>query len=183
MTLFCLPFMLIGQIKVEKEFRIKRSEVPPKALNFIDQISFDEKLKWYREEQLKKHSIEAKSELFDWDVSIEFDTLGVLEDIEFDCDEDDLDEELLNKIEAELDQRHDRYKIFKCQYQLRGKESDLIKLLQSEPNFDELEVRYELVVRTTTDGKHEKWEYLFEYDGTFLSRAVFILNNTDVLEY
>jgi hypothetical protein len=70
---YLLPLFLFGLLSVcahpvlaqtpskfEKESRIKRSDVPSQALAFIDSLALPGRIKWYREQGLDKHSIEAK---------------------------------------------------------------------------------------------------------------------------
>ncbi|SRX75489.1 hypothetical protein [Aequorivita antarctica] len=49
-----------AQKKFEKENCLKQNDVPLNPLNFIDSLSFNDKVKWYLEEGLEKKSIEAK---------------------------------------------------------------------------------------------------------------------------
>jgi hypothetical protein len=80
--LLLLATSAFGQVKYEKEFRLKPGQVPVKARQFIDSINLQQKVKWYYEQNLKGNSIEAKFRMNHKRYSIEFDTLGNLQDVE-----------------------------------------------------------------------------------------------------
>ena len=71
-----------AQLKYEKESRLAVEEVPEQARNFINTITTSNKVKWYLEEGLDRSSIEAKFEYKDHKYSVEFDSIGILEDVE-----------------------------------------------------------------------------------------------------
>ena len=54
-----LQFDLCAQEKFEKEYRIKTDEVPPTALNFVEALNLNTKIRWYFEENLKGNAIEV----------------------------------------------------------------------------------------------------------------------------
>jgi hypothetical protein len=82
LLLFCTGSLAFSQLKYEREYRISKEEVPEEALAYIQKIGFDKKVKWYREEGLKSWSIEAKTRDNGQLYSIEFDSLGRIEDVE-----------------------------------------------------------------------------------------------------
>jgi hypothetical protein len=172
-----------GQEKIEREFRTKESEVPEKALKFTQKLQFEAKQKWYREDQGSLHSIELKSKLYGKQVSIEFDTLGKLLDVEFRYETDVIPEEIKLKIEDYWETKHDRFKIFKLQIQLIADEQQMLEWLGSKPDLNSIPHNYEFVLRTSTSGSYQKWEYQFDQNGSFISRTKFKMKSTDVLEY
>jgi len=171
------------QTKVEREFRLKESEIPKAALDFTNKLTFEAKERWYREESENSHSIELKSKLFDRDISIEFDTLGRLEDVEIKLGATELDKLVLARIDSILVAKHDRHKILKIQYQLSDSEEVVLKYLAKEPDLVKTPHQLELVLRTSTRGAYEKWGYLFTQEGSLVSRIKFQLKNTDILDY
>jgi len=104
-------------------------------------------------------------------------------DAEIRIDEDQLSELILQQINAQLSNKLERFKILKVQYQLTGKEEQILKNLSSEPRLEAIPHRYELVVRTVSDGEFEKWEYTFDDQGKFISSLKFAKLNPDFLEY
>jgi len=50
----------IAQEKFEWKSRFKKNDVPIQSLNFIDSLSWSNKVKWYLEEGIERKSIEAK---------------------------------------------------------------------------------------------------------------------------
>ena len=78
----CVSFSY-SQVKKEKEERIPASEFPEKTRTYFNTISQDVKyLKFYREIDGNKKSYEVKFKYKREHYSVEFDTLGNLEDIE-----------------------------------------------------------------------------------------------------
>lgn len=71
-----------GQTKYEREFRMSEKKVPQKAREFVHSMDFESKVKWYFEENLQGNSIEAKLKQQGQQYSVEFDTLGTLQDVE-----------------------------------------------------------------------------------------------------
>jgi hypothetical protein len=80
-TLF--PLLLSGQIKMEREYRIRKDTIAENACIFINQSGFLEektRVKWYREESKDGNSYEAKFKQNGREFSIEFNMKGELED-------------------------------------------------------------------------------------------------------
>lgn len=182
-SLFLSSLTAWTQTKVEREFRLKESEIPKTALDFTNKLTFEAKKRWYHEESENSHSIELKSKFFDRDISIEFDTLGRLEDVEIKLSATELDKLVLTRIDSILVAKHDRHKILKIQYQLSGSEEEVLKYLAKEPDLEKTPHQLELVLRTSTQGEYEKWEYLFTQEGSLICRIQFNMLNQDFLEY
>lgn len=53
-----------AQNKIEKEYRIKPSQVPKEALDFIKKCPFKKKIKWYIEDGHEPSPTEAKERLY-----------------------------------------------------------------------------------------------------------------------
>ncbi|MDQ4139839.1 MAG: hypothetical protein M3142_04880, partial [Bacteroidota bacterium] len=115
-----------GQTKYEKEYRLKPQEVPVEARKFVDALRFSGKVKWYFEENLKGNSIEAKVTNNQKRYSLEFDTLGNLQDVEVQIDWLEIPEVTRNNISGSLDSEYSDYKINKIQVQYTGKNSILL---------------------------------------------------------
>ena len=71
-----------GQKKFEKESRISKSDLPSFAVDFAALFTDGQRIKWYLEEGLDRNSIEAKYKRDGRHYSVEFDTLGTMEDVE-----------------------------------------------------------------------------------------------------
>lgn len=170
-----------GQSKFEKEFRIKESIVPIKALNFISEIEQRRKVKWYREESLDGKSIEAKFNIGKTKYSIEFDTLGQIEDIEESIKLTNLDTNLNRAINNQLAYDFKKYKVIKSQRQLTGDEQQLIKCLKDK-NI-QLISGYEIVLKGRKGKLVNLYEYFFNESGKIESKRKIIVKSSVHLEY
>ena len=184
---FLLFFVLtfsdsFGQDKLEREFRIKEKDVPQPALNFITACSFTKKIKWYKEVGLTSTSVEAKTKSNAKKYSIEFDSLGQIEDIEINIKWKELPPATQKNIKSQLHAAYQKYKIRKIQIQYTGEEADLIDAVKNKPS-DQIEINYEIVLKAKTNNEYQLLEYLFSEDGAILSKLNIILNNTDNLEF
>lgn len=174
---------LFAQEKFEKESRIKQRDVPQKALEFIDSVNVKAKLKWYVEEGMNRRSIEAKFGQNKKRYSIEFDTLGHVEDVEIELLQNELTTAINDAINNQLKKDCLKYKIEKIQVQYSGTEQALLAKLKNRPTSEKLIVKYEVVVKCTSKNKVELLEYLFNDTGTVLSTSTIVFKNSSHLEY
>ncbi len=172
----------LGQEKLEREFRIKEKDVPQKALDFINALSFSKKIKWYKEIGLTSTTVEAKTKSNRKKYSIEFDSLGQIEDIEINIKWKELPTDTQNKITAYLSTAHQKHKIRKIQIQYTGDEALLIDAVKKTPS-DAVVINYEIVLKAKTNNEYKLLEYLFSNEGIMRSKATIILNNSDNLEF
>lgn len=177
------PVLGHAQSKLEKERRIDAAVVPENATRFVESLFPGVKVKWYFEENLKGNSIEGKFNKDKLRYSIEFDTSGVLQDIELVISAIELRTGLLDRLRAELDSRYVKVKIDKIQVQFSGATS-LLLMSPLKPGVDGEGIleRYEVVFR----GKKEDWrlyEATFSKTGDLLSLEEIILKNTDHLAF
>jgi hypothetical protein len=174
---------LSAQEKFEKESRIKINEVPNKALIFIDSIKNENKIKWYKEEGLISKSIEAKFKHNKTKYSIEFDSIGNVEDIEIEENWEDLEDKIRDSVSVQLSYDCLKYKIVKVQKQYTGSESNLISVLKNIENSQSLVTKYELIVRCSRQKKVDLFEYLFNNKGELISTSIIVFRNSSHLEY
>jgi hypothetical protein len=174
---------LYGQQKYEKESRLNETNVPFSALDFIDSLEIEGKIKWYLEEGINHTSIEAKFKLNKQKYSIEFDSLGNLEDIEIQIEWDELQKSLRDSISSQLSKDCIKHKIKKIQIQYSGDRSALLYKIKTGKSANNYIVRYEIIVRC----KHVKnvalFEYLFSDTGQILTTSKLIFKNSNNLEY
>ena len=177
--------LLMGQFKYEKEYRLKERFVPKTALSFIDAFHFEGKIKWYREEGLNSHSIEAKTIANGQTFSIEFDTLGVIEDIEITIKSTEIPPNTLAAIETYLKTSYQDHKYLKCQIQYTGAPKALSSLSTSFPSSstEDIQINYELIVHVKAAKDDHQMEFLFDEHGNVLKALEIILKNSDTLEY
>jgi hypothetical protein len=174
---------LLAQQKFEKESRINPSDVPENAINFIEALPFESKIKWYKEEGFDRVSIEAKFTNQRTKYSIEFDTLGKVEDVEIEVSIEDIKSDSRKVIAAQLESDCERYSISKVQKQYSGNTKDLIAFLSSESGHSPITMRYEVVVVCRQERKVTPFEYLFSEEGELLSISEIIFKNSSHLEY
>lgn len=181
MVLF--PSLLRAQQKYEREFRIKREMIPPSAQGFIDSIGSDSKIKWYREIGLNGVSIEAKFRYNKKKFSVEFDTLGSVQDAEFLMKKSDINPSVYKTIATELDSLYKKWKFQKIQMQYAGKRIDIItSILNNEPS-QSINVSYEIVLRGKALGNTQLFEITFNEQGEIKNVLHIIQDKSDHLEY
>lgn len=174
---------LFAQEKFERESRLKRKDVPQKALQFIDSLDIGNKVKWYFEQGLQRSSIEAKFKKDKKKHSVEFDSLGNIEDVEIQVKWKKLPEQLKDSINFHFQKDCDKHKIEKVQIQFTGSiEALFSKIKTSETNLP-LTTRYEIIVRCSSSNNINLFEYLFGEDGEVISRSKIIFKNSTNLEF
>ena len=183
LIVFSVANNLFAQDKFEKESRIKRRDVSSKALFFMDSLNYNAKIKWYKEEALNSESIEAKFKHNKTKYSIEFDTLGNIEDVEIEVHWQDLDKELSKSITNQLKQDCSKHKMVKIQRQFTGTENDLFFLLRNGIYSEQIKIKYEIVVRCNEQKGVNLLEYLFNEKGLLVTKSKIIFKNSSHLEY
>jgi hypothetical protein len=174
---------LSAQEKYEKESRIKPIDVPSSALRFTDALYLPTSIKWYREEGLDKESVEAKFTLNKIKCSVEFDTLGRIEDVEIEVNWEDLESNVKDSIFAQLTHDCANPKIVKVQRQFLGNEDQLLELLKTREIFSVLHTNYEFIVRCKKAESVDLFEYVFNAKGHLLSASKIVFKNSSHLEY
>lgn len=183
LMLFSVSNKLFAQDKLEKESRIKREDVPPKALSFIDALNYQTRIKWHKEEGLSTVSVEAKFKHDKTRFSIEFDTSGEIEDAEMEMKWSDMDTELSKSITKQLQLDCAKHIIRKTQKQYTGAESALFSLLHDHTQSDDIQINYELIVKCKEQKEVHLFEYLFSEKGVLLSKSKIVFKNSSHLEY
>lgn len=174
---------LFAQEKFEKESRIKQKDVPSNALLFMDSLNFRAKIKWYKEEGLSKKSIEAKFKHNKTKYSIEFDTLGNIEDIEIEVNWQDIESDITDSVAMQFKLDCSKYKIIKVQKQFTGSENELFSPLINGIHSEQLKIKYEIIVRCNQEKKVDLFEYLFNEKGNLISKSKIVFKNSSHLEY
>jgi hypothetical protein len=189
--LFILALLLLGaghtngygQTKYEREFRLREQEVPASAKKYIQQLESGARIKWYFEDDALDDAIEAK---FKWQgqrYSIEFDTLGELEDIEIQCRFRELPHQVQEAIEKDLEEIYNSHRVRKVQIQYLGEPEDLLALIRDGNQSAPHTTNYELIVKGKSPGGIHLYEVTFDHTGTKTKMARIVLRNIDNLEY
>jgi hypothetical protein len=181
-TLF--SFQAFSQSKYEKEFRIKESDVPSRALSFVDSITFDSKVKWYKEIGLDHITFEAKAISNKERHSIEFSENGIFQDVEIEVDVSKIPSDIYTKITGFLTLSHKKHKIEKVQIQYTGeRDSALMFLRENRNNSKGITISYEVIISTKMDGNFVMMEYLFSAKGEYLQSKQIISKRKDTIDY
>ena len=180
----CLNFnFAFTQVKFEKEYRIKEDNIPDNIKSYLNKITFKKKIKWYKDEGLRKYTYEAKTFHDNLNFSIEFDSLGIIEDVEFKIEWKNVPELTKKNIGLYLDSIYQKKKIIKVQIQYTGKPENLINILRDRSQNQRLTRKYEIVLKGKENRKYQMMEYLFTNEGKFEHKATIMIKNTDNLEY
>lgn len=152
--------------KLEKEEQIQENRFPKEALQITSLFSDGKSVKYFKEYDGDKTSLEAKFKKEGKRYSIEFSESGSLEDVEIEIKRKEIDKVLWQAIESSLDSIADRWRIEKIQEQYlpKNKEPDEIIKLIKKHGFDHLE----LIVAFKSNRKIYRKEILVGLDGTIL---------------
>ncbi|MCF8333370.1 MAG: hypothetical protein K9I47_04410 [Bacteroidales bacterium] len=171
------------QVKYEKESQIKVEDVPAKALSFIKDCHIDAPLRWYREGNVNDASVEAKGRIRGSKYSIEFDTLGNIQDVEFIMDFDEMLQAIRGKVKYHLDSLFKRYKIIKVQKQYTAESQTLQQLIRSGQSNQPFTTRYEIVMAGKKEKMMKKFEMLINSNGEIIKQTRIIPKDMDNLIY
>ena len=114
--------------------------------------------------------------------SIEFDTLGQLEDVERRIPWKTVPAATQVQITTELDSLYRRYRLIKVQEQWTGARASLLALCRGEEPPGPYETRYEIVLKGKTENM-QWYEYLFNEDGQVERVSRIVFRNTDNLDF
>jgi hypothetical protein len=161
-----------SQVKNEKEERIEASEFPKNSLLYLNAIATRAKnIKYYKETDGEKSSYEAKFKLNKLHYSIEFNTLGKLEDIEIVIKEKHIPEPILNKIMDYYKNKYAKVRFIKIQKQFvnTSDKSDHEFLNYVLDNPIGKNTHFEIIaeIKTKEDKTRLLKEFTFENTGKF----------------
>ncbi|MFC5412892.1 hypothetical protein ACFPMF_26445 [Larkinella bovis] len=187
--LFSLIFVLsvaipsVAQKKYEREYTIKASAVPVKAMEFIRSVFKEAKIHWYGEESLTQTSIEAKFKASGKSYSIEFDPSGEVQDVEIGSSFKTIPSDTRAVLNEELSREFEKYKVVKTQIQWKANQRMLQQALLAETVPNAVQVRYELILKASKNRNTNYYEVLCEKNGKVVSIHEIIQRNTDNLIY
>lgn len=173
----------LAQDKFEKEYRIGEEDIPALAKQFILQLKDDLKVKWYGEESQDGKSVEAKVKIDSRLYSIEFDSLGYLQDVEIIIKKNEIPTLVIKKIDEELESLFVNYQFNKIQKQYLGKAQEVLKFIKNEQREVPLEKNYEIVVKGKNDEGVHLYEITFNEKGELVNKSRIIFKSSDHLEY
>jgi len=174
---------LQAQFKYEKESVISEFEVPESARELIAGVNNYERLVWYKEQSLDRYSFEAKLKIGGKKYSIEFDSTGLLEDIEILVKWKTLTAGPKLRISEYLNSSFQSWRVKRLQLQITGKLEDCLNYLNGEANENVLASNYEIIARIKSNRKHLVKEFLFDKSGKYINSRTLILDPIDNLEF
>ena len=134
-------------------------------------------------EGLTGNSIEAKTKHLETIYSIEYNTAGEIEDVEYIIQWQDIPALARAKIERLLDSIYQKKLLVKIQVQLTGEKEELLQALVPPQADHDLNTHYEIVLNGVRKGIYERYEHLFSQNGEMIHESKIIVKNTDHLEY
>ena len=178
--------LLNAQIKIEREYRIRKSQFPEKALNYISEKLEDAKrIRYYRETDSTKISYETKFKKDRLWYSVEFDKEGSLEDIEILIKPIDIPDDTFSAIENYLENNFSKYRIRRLQqqYPISDKEPAETTIKNAFQNLMLPSINYEMIVAGKKEKSFEQFEVLFDAEGSFISIRKSLPPNYDHVLY
>ena len=178
-----MGIQLHAQIKFEREYKLKRSEVPQLARSFVDSCDFSSKIKWYKEESEAGISVEAKVREAGKFFSIEFGREGELQDVELDLPIRELDGSFRKNIDKELSKRFRKFRIQRVQIQWTGSRESLLSLIKNGKSDLSFIRKYEIIVKGKKEKSQALYEILFDEQAKIERIAEIKTRNTDNLDF
>ncbi len=177
------PFKSNAQFKYEKEYRIKSKLIPQKAINYIDSINLDAKVKWFKEVGMEGISYEAKFKLNKRYYSVEFDSSGLVQDIEFIIKKAEIDSGIYKKLTLAFDSIFKQWKIQKIQLHINNYQIASFPFVSNNNPIVLKNMSYEIIIKGKNDQEQQLYEITFNYNGELQSTLQIIQDKTDHLEY
>lgn len=174
--LFFAIVPLYGQSKIEIEKRIRPDNVPRKALKAIEKVlEKSVKLKWYYEQDGAHRSYECKFKYNRYKYSIEFDTLGQLEDAEILIGSS----QLPTSVVQSLHRNFNKLKIRRAQIQFLKFYEKLLDAQFLKTALQSKEAQFEIEI--SSSGR--LFEILIDSDGLILAKRVMMSPHGWILEF
>lgn len=180
--LLLFPILSKAQQKQEREFRIKAEAIPQSAKDFIDSLGIDSNIKWYKEISIKEVTLEAKFKHNKKNFSVEFDTLGKLQDVEFEIKKTEITPNIYNNIVSKLDSMYQKWMLQKIQIQYSGNMSYVIAAIRKNEATNLINVLYEIVLIGKNLEDTHLYEISFNKQGEILNILQIIQEKADHLE-
>lgn len=178
--MICVP--LLAQDKIERELRVEEKVVPKEAKDWLlDAFETTKRPKWYQEVFESGYSYEAKFKLKGKFYSVEFDSIGTIQDVEIEIGLEELPKEVHTGLEAYLSTDYKSSDIKRIQIQYSGKPGDLEDFFD-ENSLEGILTRYEIeFVGLDEAGDSELWEGLFSENGDLIRKRKIVLTPSENL--
>ncbi|MGD1889972.1 MAG: hypothetical protein ACFB15_05140 [Cyclobacteriaceae bacterium] len=172
-------------LKQEVEKRIKKSEMPSAALNYLSEHWLNEsrKIRYYYETDGANISYEAKLIREKRRFSIEFDSSGSLQDIEELIDYEQIPASVQANIDLTLSQKYSKYRIQRVQRQFLPDTTQQNALLHFSGLTTETVDNFEIEIDTQEGSAVQSYEMLFNVEGLLVQRRTIIRRSLDNFLY
>ncbi|MBE0641379.1 MAG: hypothetical protein IH599_05040 [Bacteroidales bacterium] len=177
------PGTMEAQVKSEREYRLAKEKVPLEARRFIASLEKPVRLRWYMEESPSGYSVEAKFRLNGKRYSVEFDTSGALQDVEFIINPSSIPPSSMALLTRELDSLFKHHHFVKIQQHYQGPADLQLLAMQKNIHQDGLITRYEIVIRGKRNGTPALFEVTTGQDGKVLDVLIILSKSAEHLEY
>lgn len=179
--MYTLSMVANAQVKIEKESKVMRSDVPSNAVSWVEEV-FDQKnrMNWFFETSGESKSYEAKFYHKKKKYSVEFSMDGTLEDIEVLVHWRRLPKKVKLNISKYFSDSFLKTNIRKIQIQYTGRDENLKNWIVSKKS-NEIIVKYEVEFYGKTSSKKKLWEGLFDKEGELLMKREIILTPSNNL--
>lgn len=177
---FVISTEIQAQDKIEKEESIREREVPHIATEWLyDAFEKIRKPKWYKEFSEVGYSFEAKFRYKNSFHSVEFDSLGLVQDVEIEIELKSLSTEIQFQILTYLNENYRDFKVNKLQIQYSGASDDLEDFFDEDAK-DGILINFEMEFSgTDLSGDSRIWEGTFDQNGCFLGKRIVIVREMD----
>lgn len=176
----------IAQVKVERQHRIKKTQFPQVAHEFMKEKLKDLKnIRFYKETDTSKVSYEAKFKKDKLFYGLGFDEYGKLQDIVIIIKYLDIPKETWTNITLVLEEKFNKYKVrqMQQQYPVTSSQNIDITLKNAFQNLMIPSINYELLVSGKIDDERMDYELLFSANGDFVRMKESLPANYDHVLY
>lgn len=161
-----------SQTKNEQEVRVKLDVFPDPAINVVSELPKRcKRIRFYKETDGEKQSFEAKFKYKRQHYSLEFNTEGVIEDIEVIIEPKEIEDDVKSKIEDYFEEHFDKFQYVKIQkqyvYYKTLKPITFVNEVLSKHS--KAEINFEIIAEVKSDSKRNVGEFLFGRHGYFRS--------------
>jgi len=183
-SLLCLTTLsLHSQVKTEREFRIREDKVPASATEFVRATGIDDKVRWYLEQSQEGRSYEAKAVYQGFRYSIEFDSLGRIQDVERVVDFATLPGPFKEALADTLTEDFTYWNIRRTQEQWKGNAGLLTESVRQGRVQEGIVTAYELEIKGKRAGRYAYYEVYADERGKLLRIREVIQRNTQNMEF
>ena len=175
---------LNAQDKIEREFRVEEKVIPKEARDWLyDAFETTKRPKWYQEIFESGYSYEAKFKLKGKFYSVEFDSLGLIQDVEIEMDYNDLPKEVKTGLGDHLLHNYKSSDIKRIQIQYSGKPDDLEDFFDDN-SLEGILTRFEIeFIGLDETGASKLFEGLFSEKGDLIIKRKIVLSPSENLVF